>query len=255
MCRNDGGVAAADHLATNLEAGMGDEGETTPRRGRQATTAAILDAAQELFAARGYDAVSVREIAERAGVTHALVHLYLGDKADLLRAVLTRNESAMLAASAEDPDLMKATSLMLRHGLTDSRSYLRLVVRSAMGGMPYDRTSGRFEATERLVELATQVVNSATPADRAAKPLDPRFVIACVVTLTLGWAATQSWVLPATGLADLEESEAIDGLEQVMLGILRDNLPGLERAGAHGRRHRPRSRAHAGQGHGVGDPE
>jgi AcrR family transcriptional regulator len=206
---------------------MRDEGEKGQRRGRRATTAAILDAAQELFSARGYNAVSVREIAERAGVTHALVHQYLGGKADLLRAVLTRNESAMLAAAAEDPDLMKTTSLMLRHGLTDSRSYLRLVVRSAMGGMPYDRTSGRFEATERLVELATQVAASATPAERAAKPLDPRLVIACVVTLTLGWAATQSWVLPATGLADLEESEGIDGLEQVMLGILRDNLPGL----------------------------
>jgi AcrR family transcriptional regulator len=206
---------------------MRDEGETRRRRGRRATTAAILDAAQELFSARGYNAVSVREIAERAGVTHALVHQYLGGKADLLRAVLTRNESAMLAASAEDPDLMKTTSLMLRHGLTDSRSYLRLVVRSAMGGTPFDRTSGRFEATERLVELATQVAASATPAERAAKPLDPRLVIACVVTLTLGWAATESWVLPATGLDDLDESEGIDGLEQVMLGILRDNLPGL----------------------------
>jgi len=135
-----------------------------------------------------------------------------------------------------------AATLLLRIGrLTDTgqpvtgpfdahlvvTSYLRLVVRSAMGGMPFDRTSGRFEATERLVELATQVAGSATPAERAVKPLDPRLVIACVVMLTLGWAATQSWVLPATGLADLEESEGIDGLEQVLLGILRDNLPGL----------------------------
>ena len=211
----------------NKRKGATAETKKRPRASREQTTAEILDAAQELFAERNPSDVTVRDIAERAGVTHALVHLYLGGKADLLRAVLTRNESAMLAASAADSDLMKATSLMLRHGLNESRSYLRLVVRSALGGMPFDRTSGRFEATERLVELAMQAADSATPAERAAKPLDPRLVIACVVTLTIGWAATQSWVLPATGLADLEESEGIDGLEQVMLGILRENLPGL----------------------------
>ncbi|MEI6452861.1 MAG: helix-turn-helix domain-containing protein, partial [Actinomycetes bacterium] len=50
------------------------------RRGRDATTAAILDAAEELFHERGYGAVTVRDIAEQAGVSHALVHQYAGSK-------------------------------------------------------------------------------------------------------------------------------------------------------------------------------
>ena len=62
---------------------MSDEGEVQHRRGREATTAAILEAAQELFSEHGYTAVSVRDIAERAGVSHALVHRYLGSKADI----------------------------------------------------------------------------------------------------------------------------------------------------------------------------
>jgi TetR/AcrR family transcriptional regulator, repressor for neighboring sulfatase len=206
---------------------MTGESEQRPR-GREATTAAILDAAQELFSSRGYHGVTVRDIAARAGVSHALVHRYVGSKADIFRAVLTSNEGAILAAAPDDPDLLESTSLMLRQGLTHGRRHIRLIVRSAMSGLSYDRTSGRFEATERLIELARRAADSASPAEREEKDLDPRLVIACVVALFLGWAATESWVLPAAGLEDMEEGEAIDGLERVILGILKINLPGLD---------------------------
>ena len=65
-------------------------GDVEPGRGREATTAAILDAAEELFSADGFEAVTVRAIAESAGVSHALVHRYLGSKAEIFRAVLSR---------------------------------------------------------------------------------------------------------------------------------------------------------------------
>lgn len=207
---------------------MSSRRERPRRRGREATTAAILDAARELFAERGYAAVTVREIAERAGVTHALVHQYVGSKADIFRAVLVRNENTILAAAPDNPDLLETTSLMLRQGLAHGRSHIRLIVRSAMSGVPYDRTSGRFEATERLIELARQTAASASPAERAAKDVDSRVVIACVVSLFLGWAATESWVRPAAGLADMDDAELLDGIERVILGILRDGVPGVE---------------------------
>jgi len=209
---------------------MTDDGQRARERGggREATTAAILEAAEYLFSASGFDAVTVRDIAERAGVSHALVHRYLGNKDDIFRAVLAVNESAILAAAPDNPFLLESVSLMLRHGLTYGRSHIRLLVRSAMSGLPYDRTTGRFEATERLVELAQGAVASAPSGERTEEDLDPRFVIACVVALFLGWAATESWVLPAAGIRDMDEAEAIDGLERVMLGILRCNLPGLD---------------------------
>lgn len=198
-----------------------------PRRGREATTAAILDAARELFAERGYAAVTVREIAERAGVTHALVHQYIGSKADVFRAVLVRNENTILAAASGNPDLLETTSLMLRHGLEHDRSHVRLIVRSAMSGLPYERTTGRFEAVDRLIELAEQAAASATPAERAAKDLDPRIVVTGVVSLFLGWGVTESWLRPAAGLGDMDDDELLDGIEQVVLGILRHGVPGV----------------------------
>ena len=108
---------------------------------------------------------------------------------------------------------------MLRQGLEYGRSHIRLIVRPAMSCLPYDRTTGRFEATERLIELAERAAASAPPAERAEK-VDPRIVIACVVSLFLGWAATESWVRPAAGLGDIDDAELLDGIERMVLGIL-----------------------------------
>ena len=214
---------------------MSDAGGRKRRRGRKATTEAILDAAQELFAARGYHAVSVRDIAERAGVTHALVHQYVGSKADVFRAVLSRNESFIASAAPDNPDLLESAALMLRQGLTEKgRIQPRLVARSALNGLRYDRTTGRFEATERLVELAVQAAASASPAERAGKDLDPRLVVAGFVALYIGWVAAESWILPAAGLEDMDDAELMDQLVQLTLGMLKENVPGAARGDGQG---------------------
>jgi len=202
--------------------------KTVAREGREATTAAILDAAEELFAADGYDAVTVRAIAERAGVSHALVHRYLGAKAEVFRAVLSRNQGVMLSAAPENADLLETLGSIIREGLIRRRRYVRLLADSALHGVPYAQTPGKFAAVEKLVELAERVVASAPPEARADDDLDPRFVIAAITALFLGWGATESWVLPAAGIGDMDEAAAIDGLERVMRSILKGNLPGLE---------------------------
>jgi TetR/AcrR family transcriptional regulator, repressor for neighboring sulfatase len=203
------------------------------RRGREATTAAILDAAEELFSTCGYDAVAVRDIAERAGVSHPIVHTYVGSKAEVLRAVLARDEGLIATAAPANPDLIDSASLMFRHGLgEDGVTYLRLVVRSALDGLPYDRTPGRFEGTERLIELAEQAAASAPPVERTGKDLEPRLVIAAAVALFLGWAAAESWIRPAAGLQDMDDAELIEGLERVVVGILRENVSGVARDGS-----------------------
>lgn len=211
------------------KAKMTDADKVRPRRGRKATSADILDAATELFSEHDYAAVRVRDIAAHAGVTHALVHSYFGTKADLFHAVLTQRENTILAPAAENPDLIKSTSLMLRQGLKYGRSYIRLLVRSAMSGLPYKRATRRFEATERLIKLAEQAAASASPTERAEKDLDPRLVLACVVSLFLGWGAAESWLRPASGLEDMDDAELLDGIERVIIGILTSEVPGLER--------------------------
>jgi AcrR family transcriptional regulator len=61
---------------------------TGRRPGNQDTREAILAAAREAFAERGYDGASIRTIATGAGVDPALVHHYFGAKDQLFLAAM-----------------------------------------------------------------------------------------------------------------------------------------------------------------------
>jgi hypothetical protein len=67
-----------------------EPGGPPPRRRRdpEASRAAILEAACEVFTERGYARATIREIARRAGVTHGLVMRHFGTKERLLIAAL-----------------------------------------------------------------------------------------------------------------------------------------------------------------------
>src|ERR687885_1583788 len=65
------------------------------RPGSTATKDAILDAARELFGARGYDGTTIRGIATQAGVDPALVHHFFGSKDDLFLTVLEVPETVL----------------------------------------------------------------------------------------------------------------------------------------------------------------
>ena len=125
------------------------QGKSAPRRGgREQTTTAILDAAEKLFAERGFTAVTVRDIAAEAGVSHALVHRYLGSKQDVYRAMLARRENVIRDAAPGQLDLLEATSLMLREAVLNQRTYVRLVAHSAFTGCP---TSGPSASSRPLL--------------------------------------------------------------------------------------------------------
>jgi len=55
-----------------------------------ASKTAILDAAEALFAEKGYEATSLQEICDRAGVTRGLPNYFFGSKEELYRSVLER---------------------------------------------------------------------------------------------------------------------------------------------------------------------
>lgn len=69
--------------------------------GREEVRSAVLTATSALVAERGPDGFSVREIAARAGVNHALVHRHFGTKADVLEQMLAADAEAVVAAVIE----------------------------------------------------------------------------------------------------------------------------------------------------------
>lgn len=100
------------------------------------TASIILEAADELFGERGFDAVSIRDVTERAGVQKALVFYYFRSKEGLFQQVLDRyyaaHRAALEAAAAVDRPPRERL-----HGVVDAyldfinrnRRYPRLVQR------------------------------------------------------------------------------------------------------------------------------
>jgi AcrR family transcriptional regulator len=60
------------------------------RRNPDESRRRILDAAERAFALRGFGGARLRDIAQEAGVHHALVHHYYGDKRGLFQEVIKR---------------------------------------------------------------------------------------------------------------------------------------------------------------------
>jgi TetR/AcrR family transcriptional regulator len=58
--------------------------------GRREAVGALLDAAERLLIEQGYGAVTTRNLAERAGVNHGLVHYYFGSMEEVMVQVLER---------------------------------------------------------------------------------------------------------------------------------------------------------------------
>ena len=83
------------------------------RRDSAATKEALLDAAIELFAERGYDRTTVRDIAGRAGVNQALLFRYFGSKEALFAAVIARSSRDQLAGSPPEAVFARVLRAML----------------------------------------------------------------------------------------------------------------------------------------------
>lgn len=78
------------------------------RLSREERRARILDAAEDLFARRGYDATSLAEVAEAADITKAVIYEHFGTKAELYILVLEQKSSELVALVYERMDALDA---------------------------------------------------------------------------------------------------------------------------------------------------
>jgi AcrR family transcriptional regulator len=102
--------------------------KTAERSAAIGTSTRILDAAERLFAERGFHAVSLREITAAANANTAAIHYYFRRKEDLLEAVVDRragivvqerlNRMEALLAGAEPPSLEALILAYVSPGLT-----------------------------------------------------------------------------------------------------------------------------------------
>jgi AcrR family transcriptional regulator len=73
--------------------------ETGRTRQREDTKRRLVEAAEAMIRERGYDDVSVTDIARRAGVVPSLINTYFNGKAGLLYAIIQSHNDPQLAAT------------------------------------------------------------------------------------------------------------------------------------------------------------
>ncbi len=120
-------------------------GSGAGERNAERTREAVLDAAEQLFAAKGYDATSLNEVGALAGVSRGTPGYFFGAKADLYRAVLERCLDQVRAAvrsgqeralaSRKDPEIVLAGAVGEYFDfITAHPNFVRLMEWEALGG-------------------------------------------------------------------------------------------------------------------------
>jgi AcrR family transcriptional regulator len=173
----------------------------TPRPPRrydaEATRCALLDAAGALFRERGYDAVTVREIGERAGVDAALIARYFGGKQGLYLAALEHDARPSLPA-----DPAAALAAMLDRSETSGHGPIPHAMVSAT-------LSDEMRAQIRTI-LERRAVQPLTEAFAAAGARDPQLRAELLVALAAGIALTRAGAtLPRLSAASVDELVAL----------------------------------------------
>lgn len=168
--------------------------DTLPETGtaRRDSTAAILAAAERVFARGGFDGARMSEIAAEAGLPKANLHYYFGTKERLYRAVLEDIVTQWLDAASEwiVPERHPADALdgyiraKLEHARTRpgaSRIFAAEVLRGAPLLMPFLQGELR-----RRVQAMSRVIEGWSAAG-LMDTVDPAHVFFCV------WAMTQTY--------------------------------------------------------------
>ncbi len=167
---------------------------------------AILDAAEELFSRRDPNRVTIREIAEKAGVTHPLVHQYVGSKQDILDAVIRRGAPQRHQIMAEHPDLRDAIPLLIAD-IVGRRVHSRAILRSAMDGVTTHRLRIGWTPDECCSDWRMRRFERERPRPQPPGAMDPRIVMAAMTALAYGWVGAQDWLMQIFQLEEVDPTD------------------------------------------------
>ena len=177
---------------------------------------AILDAAEVLFAHKGYAATSVREIAETVEVTPAMVHYYFGSKLALLRQVLERTLEPLAATivrmrEARHAPPREIAGLLLRM-LREHPALPILMVREVM--LPGGQMQEHFleHLAPRLGGALPGLLGREQAAGRIAADVDPNIAALVLISLCLFPFIARNVAEP--GLRIAYDADGLGRLEQ-----------------------------------------
>lgn len=145
----------------------------------------ILEATVDLLAEYGPGAVTVRQIAERAGVQHALIFRHFDDKAALVREATLGEMLGWAEVAGAQRSPVEAFIAGFRY-LTERRKSAEALGRTLSGTSGPAVQQDNFPVVDTYVGLLV----AAGMTERAARDLTM-----AVVAIITGWVAAEDWWL------------------------------------------------------------
>jgi AcrR family transcriptional regulator len=198
------------------------------------TRAAILDAAEKLFAQKGFDATSLNEVGTAAGVSRGTPGYFFGSKADLYQAVLDRSFTevreavragrARALASNQSPNAILAGAVSDYFDFLAARpNFIRLIEREALSGGPrLDEVSHLSAGQEALAAISAELGLDDSPSGEAAQ------LLLSIIALCWFHLIHARTVAPAVGVT-LESADDLERRRRHIVGLVLNGLAGLER--------------------------
>lgn len=171
-----------------------------------ASRAAILDAAERLFLARGFAGASMSEIAKISQVTKSLIHHHFGSKDALWREIKRRRfasyhaqQTALFASEGPSAALLRESMRVYFRFLRDNPETVRL--------MAWVELEGDRELTEMIQELRDAGISHLQAAQQAGvlrADVPAPFILVTFVGLVRAWFGDRA----QAGEADPAEADA-----------------------------------------------
>jgi AcrR family transcriptional regulator len=166
--------------------------------------AQLVDVGRSVFAARGFEAATVEEIAAKAGVSKPVVYEHFGGKEGLYAVVVDREMSALLervTAALEKPGptrtLVEQAALALLDYVEASTDGFRILVRDS----PPGQSTGSFASL--IGDIATRV-EALLAREFSRRRLDPKTAPMYAQMLVGMVALTGQWWLEHRRFAKAE---------------------------------------------------
>ena len=200
-------------------------------RNAERSRAAILDAAERLFADHGYDATSLTQVGAAAGVSRGTPGYFFRSKSELYQAVLDRSFAevreavragrARALASGESPDTILAGAVSDYFDFLAARpNFVRLIEREALSGSRLPHGASHLSAgQEALAAISAELGLDDSASGEAAQ------LLLSIISLCWFHLIHDRTVAPAVGVR-LEDAADLERRKRHVISLVLHGLRG-----------------------------
>jgi AcrR family transcriptional regulator len=142
----------------------------------------LLAAGTELFAAKGFAGVSIRELATAAGVNSALISYHFGGKEGLYEAVVTAQYSrvigkfeAIAASTASVEEKIHMYADVIRRNHTEDQPLMARLIQGELTSPTACLENVVRKYTARIAQIVSGVLREGVQSGKFRQDIDPMF--------------------------------------------------------------------------------